>query len=198
MDLSESRVYLVTWDVDRFQALLYDLPEEDVSLERHLLFDGRSAVESWTPLPVYSDQPNLERPDIWYHADTHLPVMSGEVLDQLEPVISPLWEPLLLTVSGTEEELFMINVLNVRDALEPGAHSADDLWAFPHFVEHRLPDTGLFLVPQLSSKVFYVERADEDDTLLGRIQHRSLRGMVFLPIWSSSSGAAEANLFEVA
>jgi hypothetical protein len=191
----ETRVYLIGWDVERFQSFLYDLPDEDVSLDDHMRFDGSSRLGSWEPLPVYSDQPNLERPDLWYHTDTLLPVMNKETLDKLEPVISPLWEPLPLTVSTTGETVYMVNVLNVRDALDPSANSPDQRTVHPRFLQHRLPDTGLFLVPQLRGNLFYVERNDDEDTLLGRIRELGLRGMSLLPVWSSSTGPADLDLY---
>jgi hypothetical protein len=58
--MTETRVYLVSWDVERFQAYLYDLPDDELSLDDHMLFNGHSKLESWTPLPIYSDQPHLE------------------------------------------------------------------------------------------------------------------------------------------
>jgi len=44
--VSETRVFLVSWDVDRFQAYLYDLPDERLSLREHMLFDGRSRLDT--------------------------------------------------------------------------------------------------------------------------------------------------------
>jgi hypothetical protein len=195
--VTETQVYLVSWDVERFQAYLYDLPDDETSLHEHMLFDGRSKLEWWKPLPVYSDQPQLERPDIWYHTATNLPVMSEEVIDQLEPFITRAGELLPLIVSGTGEKVYMLNVLVVRDAVEPGAYSLDELWLYPRFIEHRLPDSGLFLLPQLSGTIFYVERDDDEETLLGPIEDLGLRGMSFVPVWSSTSGPAPLNLFEV-
>jgi hypothetical protein len=86
--VSEARVFLVSWDVDRFQAYVYDLPDERLSLHEHMLFDGLSRLVTWEPLPVYSDQPHLAKPDIWYHTALSLPTMNDEVVDQLEPFIS--------------------------------------------------------------------------------------------------------------
>src|SRR4051812_16281177 len=123
--MAETRVSFVTWDVERFQAYLYDLPGEDLSLHDHMLFDGHSRLESWEPLAIYSDEPQLEEPDIWYHTATHLPVMSNEVVDELEPYLTQAGELLPLVVSGSGETVYMLNVLVVRDAVEPGAYSVD-------------------------------------------------------------------------
>jgi hypothetical protein len=195
--VSEARVFLVSWDVDRFQAYVYDLTDERLSLHEHMLFDGLSKLETWEPLPVYSDQPHLVEPDIWYHTDTYLPVMSDEVVEQLEPFISRAGELLPLVVSETGETVYMLNVLVVRNAVEPGAYNVDDLSLYPRFIEHRLPDTGLFKLPQLTAKIFYVEREDDEDTLIQRLENGGLRGMSFIPVWSSSEGPASLNLFEV-
>jgi hypothetical protein len=91
----------------------------------------------------------------------------------------------------------MLNVLVVRNAIEPNAYSLDDLWLYPRFIEHRLPDTGLFLLPQLSGSIFYVERDDDVDTLIHRREDHDLRGMSFVSVWTTSGGAAPLNLFEV-
>jgi len=180
--VSEVRVFLVSWDVERFQAYLYDLPDERLSLHEHMLFDGRSRLDTWEPLPVYSDQPHLIEPDVWYHTATDLPVMSGGVVDQLEPFISRAGEVLPLVVSETGETVYMLNVLVVRNALEPGAYDVDELWAYPRFIEHRLPDTGLFILPQLSGTIFCVEREADEDTLIQRLEGRGLRGMSFISV----------------
>jgi len=195
--MSETRVSFVSWDVERFQAYLYDLPDEKLSLHEHMLFDGHSRLDSWEPLPIYSDEPQLDEPDIWYHTATQLPVMSSEVVDQLEPFVSQAGELLPLIVSGSGETVWMLNPLVVRDAVDPKAHSVDELWLYPRFLEHRLPDSGLFLLPQLSGKIFYVDRDDDERTLRGRLEECRLTGMSFVPVWSSATGAADVNLFEV-
>ena len=196
--VSETSVFMLSWDVERFQAYLYDLPDEKLSLHEHMLLDGHSRSDTWDTMAIYSDQPHLEEPDIWYHTATHLPVMSREVVDKLEPFISQAGELLPLTVSDSGETVYMLNVLVVRNAVEPDAYSVDQLWLYPRFIEHRLPDTGLFRLPQLAAALFYVERDDDTDTLRGRLDERELTGMSFIPVWSTSEGAAELNLFEVA
>jgi hypothetical protein len=188
---------MVGWDVERFQAYLYDLPDDRLSLHDHMLLNGESRFDTWEPLPIYSDQPNLEEPDVWYHTATHLPVMDLDVINALEPFISEVGELLPLVVSETGETVYMLNVLVVRNSIEPHAYSVDDLLLYPRFAEHRLPDSGLFRLPQLAGALFYVERDDDNDTLMRRLRNRGFRGISFIPVWSTSEGPADLNLFEV-
>jgi hypothetical protein len=93
--------------------------------------------------------------------------------------------------------VYMLNVTVVRDAVEPGAYSMNDLSLYPRFLEHRLPDSGLFLLPQDSVKIFSVDRDDDDETLLGRIEELGLTGMSFVHVWSTTGGAEPLNLFDI-
>jgi hypothetical protein len=194
--VAESRVYLIEWDLERFQAYVYDLPDDELSLEHHMLFDGRSVLERWEPLPIYSDQTHLDRPDIWYHTATSLPVMSHAVVDALEPFVSEAGELLPLVESGTSETVYMLNILKVTDAIEAGAYSRENRSFCPKFIDHRLPEGGFFFLPQSFSKLFCVERYGDEDTLRRRVENLGLQGMEFALVWSTSSGPTAENLIK--
>lgn len=194
--MAETIVCIIEWDVERFQAYLYDLPDDELSLERHMEFVGRSVLEGWEPLPVYSDQPRLEQPNIWYQTETHMPVLSAAVVDELEPFVSRSGELLPLVVSRSDETVYLLNVLQVRDALEPHAYSFWEERFEPQFIEHRLPDTGLFLLPHSRGDIFHVDRDNDQESLRRRIMRLGLRGMEFLPVWSSTEGPLVQSLIE--
>jgi hypothetical protein len=58
----------------------------------------------------------------------------------------------------------------------PGSASLDPLRVAPDFLEHRLPESGLLEVPQLTNATFYVHHSDDSDSLLARIDRHRLRG----------------------
>jgi hypothetical protein len=191
--VSEATVYRLDWDVERFQSYVYDLPDPELDL---WLFDGTPRLSNWKPLPVYSDYPRLESPDIWHLVGAAVLVISTDVIDLLEPFISRAGELLPLVVSGTGEEVFALNVLEDIDCVSPGGYSDDDLNLSFDFLEHRLPESGLFKIPQCDTVlIFYVERDDDVDNLRQRVAHHGLSGVSFEPVWSSTSGARPINLF---
>jgi hypothetical protein len=191
--MSETTVYQIGWDVDRYQAFLYDLPSPELEM---WLFDGLPRRDSWSPQPVYSDQPLLERPDIWHLVGSTIMIMSKEVVELLEPFLSRAGELLPFVVSGSNEEVLGLNILKVVDCIDPRAYSLDDLQLYPAFLEHRLPESGLFKIPQLATgHVFYVERNDDEDSLRSRIARYGLRGANFDLVFSSSAGPVPINLF---
>src|SRR3954471_20290589 len=146
--MSESTVHRVTFDLDRYQALVYDLPGGQPEP-----FDGVSRASTWLPQPVYVAGPRLERPDIWFLFGSGALVFDEEVARQLEPFVSYAGELLELRLSPNDEQLWALNVLQDVDALDPSGCSDDDVRIVPRFIEHRLPESGLF-------KVFPIEAAN--------------------------------------
>lgn len=190
-----AEVFRIRFDVERFQAYLYDLPEVAWTEEIHT-FGGTSKADLWVPQPVYSDQPRLERPDIWHLVGVATMVMSADVVDQLEPWLAKAGELLPLVVSGTDETVYAMNILVDVDCIEPAAYSLDDLELYPVFLEHRLPESGLFKIPQCDTVyMFCVERDDEEETFRGRIERRGLTGIEFQRVWSSVDGPLPINMF---
>lgn len=183
----------IRFDVDRYQYFLYDLPGPPLEL---LLFDGTPRSMSWLPQPIYIEQPRLEPPDIWHLGGAAVLVMDDSVIEQLEPFISVAGELLPLYISGSGERFNALNILRDIDCLEPGTFALDDLELYPTFLEHRLPETGLFKIPQLdTTEIFHVERADDDASFRSLVQERAFRGIEFDVVWSSRDGAASLNLF---
>ena len=191
--MSDAVVHKLEWDVDRFQVFLYDLPDPPLEM---FLFGGTPRLESWVPQPIYVEKPRLEPPDIWHLVGAALLLMNEDVIAQLEPFVSRAGELLPFVVAGTDEEMFGLNILEDIDCLAPGSYSLDGLAAYPDFVEHRLPETGLFKVPILDTvDVFSVERSDDDDSFRRRVEANGLRGLSFCEVWSTTSGAQPVNLF---
>ena len=187
--MSTTRVSLIRWfdplDADDYQSLLVDLPEG--SSRFHLA--GLPRSDDWEPPPVYIENPLLPRPAIWYLSGVGGPVMTEEVVDLLEPYLSVAGELLPVRMSGTAEELFILNVVDVVDALDPARSVTEDvIELFPYFVEHRLGETGLIKVPQLLSQLFYVEHDYDEDSLRLRVERHGLTGIHFVTVWTSDAG----------
>jgi hypothetical protein len=185
-------VYRIRFEGSRFQALAYDLPNPDMRLWH---FGGQSKADSWIPQPVFIDRPRAEPPDIWHLFGAAVLVMSRETIVNLEPFVSAAGELLPLIVSGWNERLFALNILEDIDCIEPSAYSLDDLELYPHFIEHRLPESGLFKIPQTDTvDIFCLDRDEDLDTFPGRIQAHGLRGIAFQRIWSTAEGPEAVNL----
>jgi hypothetical protein len=188
-----AEVFRIRWDVRRFQAYLYDIPGPLADELR--CFAGTPKAERWTPQPVYSDHPRLERPDIWHLIGVATMVMDAGVVQQVEPWLIEAGELLPLVVSGTGETVYALNILQDVDCIDPVAFSLDEMRLQPVFLEHRLPESGLFKLPQVDTvDMFYVERDDEQETFRARIEERGLTGLDFQRVWSSEDGPARMNM----
>ena len=79
--MGEATVYRVRWaDLNRYQAFLFDVDEADASFDLWGQFAGVSLADTWVPLPIYSDQPRLERPSFWHLVGAGVIVMDREVI----------------------------------------------------------------------------------------------------------------------
>jgi hypothetical protein len=192
--MSEATVYRVRWaDLDRFQSFLVDRP--DPPLETWLQFAGVRLADSWTPLPIYSDQPRLQRPSFWHLVGAAVIVVEHEVVDLVGQFLYPAGELLPLRETGTDKEFLALNILRDTDCLDPSADRIDELTVVPDFIPHRLPESGLFKVPQLdTTHIFYLERSDDHGSLIKTIERYELTGLRFEPVWTSAEGPQPTNL----
>jgi hypothetical protein len=191
--VSEATVHRIGFDVVAYQALVFDLPNPT---REDFRFAGQSKLVSWVPRRVYVDGPRRERPDIWHLFGAAVLVMSESIVALLEPFVTGAGELLPLVVSGTDEELLALNVLEVHDLIDPAAYSLDTLELYPHFLAHRLPESGLFKLPQTDTvDIFHLERVEDDDSFRARVERHALKGIEFQRVWSSKTGPEAMNLF---
>jgi hypothetical protein len=186
-----TRVYRVLFDVERFQAFLWDgqLPARHVRE-----FDGRSKLRGWEARRVYSDQPRLDRPDIWQLVGSAALVMGETVISQLEPCISSSGELLPLVDAKSGDTVLALNILRDIDCLDLDESSLDPIEPALAFLEHRLPESGLFKVPEFdTTDIFCLEREDDPESLRGRIARLGLRGVAFQLVWSNTEGPIRTN-----
>jgi hypothetical protein len=195
--MNEATVYLLTWeDLDRYQSLLFDLPDPDYLEE--FCFDGRPKEPHWTTPPVYIDAPRLERPDFWHLVGAAVLVMDIKVMDLLEPHLSMAGELLPVIVSGSTETLYALNILRDIDCLDPAHYVPCELSLRPYFLEHRLPESGLFKLPQTdATQMFLLERSDDADSFRRRVEQNKLRGIEFQRVWSSVDGPEDMDLLNM-
>jgi hypothetical protein len=186
-------IHIVRWDdPDRYQALLYDLPAVPRELRT---FDGRAKRGTWETPPVYVDGPRLEAPDFWRLVGSATIVVSPQLAQELGGFLHPVGELLPLRLSGTGETLLALNILRDVDCLDPAADDLDNLNVLTQFLVHRLDESGLFKIPQVDDvEIFYLERTDDAETLRQTIETRGLRGIHFVPVWSSDGSIEPVNL----
>jgi hypothetical protein len=194
--MSEATIYHVRWaDLDRYQSLLFDfdLSRAPIEVTR---FEGDRKEDWWKPQPVYIDSQRLERPSFWKLWGPSTIAMDASVVDLLGHHLYPVGELLPLYESRTREEFYALNITPDVDCVDPKAYSLNDLVLYPEFLPHRLPESGLFKIPQLvDTDTFYIECDDDQETFRGEIFRHELTGLRFNPIWTSSGGAAAINLF---
>jgi hypothetical protein len=122
-------------------------------------------------------------------------VMHQEVVELVGHFVHAAGELLPLRESGTDQEFLALNILEDVDCLDPGAYRIDELVVRPEFLLHRLPESGLFKVPQLDkTDIFYLERTDDHDSFMKTIEKNELTGLRFDLIWSSARGPEPMNL----
>jgi hypothetical protein len=134
------------------------------------------------PVPLDSDAPRLEVPDIWHLLGSAAFVMSSGVVERLAGFLHPVGELLPVRVVGASDSFEVLNILRDVNCLNPEADRIDDLEIYSDFVEHRLPESGLFKIPQLDTvDIFYLERTGDDDTLQNALDCNGYSGLRFEP-----------------
>jgi hypothetical protein len=192
-DSSVCTVYVLRWaDPDRYQWLSYDTAEAPPEITS---FNGVPKGDWWEPQPVWRPYPKRERPDFWMLAGVAAIAFAPETAEELGEFLHPVGELLPVYERDTEEPFLVLNILRDVDCLNPAAYAIDDLEIFTEFIEHRLPDSGLFKIPQVDSiEIFSVERDDDEGSLSEVIEHRGYRGVHLLPVWTSDGTVQPINL----
>jgi hypothetical protein len=184
------------FDPDRYQSFLYDLPSDETEIDLWM-FNGASRSATWTPMPIYSQSPRLQQPDIWQLVGAAVLVFSEEVAQALEPFVSIAGEQLPLRVSDGDTLMYALNILKDVDCLDKSSSDFED----PSlrrltFIEHRLPESGLFKVPEYETvDIFHVERAGDRDSFRRRVEQHELEGVSFRTVWASDRGMVPVDLF---
>jgi hypothetical protein len=152
-----TRIYRVIGDVDRFQAFLLD--EADPPVEAWL-FDGTPRARSWQPPAVYVDQLRLEVPDIWTLVGAAVLIFDERIEELLGPELYRVGELLPIFYQG--QRLRLLNILLDINCLDPTRRDWE-VEPEPYvFIEHRLPESGLFKVPETdTAEILCVERDDD-------------------------------------
>ena len=179
-------------DLERYQALLYDLPEVPAAVRK---FDGTPKSDWWERVPLYSDAPRLEAPDIWHLVGAAAFVMSSVVAETLRGFLHPVGELLPVRVVGAEESFEVLNIVRDVNCLNPEADRLDDLEMYSDFIEHRLPESGLFKIPQTDTvDIYCLERSDDDDTFRDALHRHGYSGLRFEAVWASDGSIRPFNL----
>jgi hypothetical protein len=193
--MSVTSVSRVTFDGNQYQQLGYDLADPTLDLYR---FNGTSRLETWTPQPVYVHHPRLRRPDIWHLAGAAALVFEDSTVPELEPYVSAAGELLELIYRDHSDRLLLLNITQDVDCLDVAASSLGPVNWRLSFLEHRMPESGLFKIPQADAvHVLCLEHEDEADSFRKRVASLELTGLDFEPVWSSSDGPREFSLMRV-
>jgi hypothetical protein len=190
----EARVYRINRDTSLGRTLHYDLFDDEIS---QLLVDfrGDSRLSFWTTPRVVAADPKAPRHDISWLRPARLTVMTPKVIYALEPFLSMCGE-LLRVERDDGTDLYALNVLSVVDALATDRSDSEPLVLRPSFIEHRLGEPTVFMVPQLIGTLLCVEWSHIEDSFKKRVELSELDGLAFEPVWSSSDGADDLNLIE--
>jgi hypothetical protein len=190
-----SRVYRVVGDVEHYQAFLLDLPRGSPDALRHLLFDGTSRGSSWTPPPIYVDDPKLKEPDIWTLVGSAVLIVDSAVKMKLDLSVEFACES--LPIKYHDRDLELLNITSAINCLDRGAshlesdddYSDDDDEQYV-FIEHRLPEPGLFKVPETATaEVFCVQYSDApSEGFKSAVEARGFTGLAFQLVWDIESG----------
>jgi hypothetical protein len=122
-------VYLIGFEVERYQSLLFDVSEAEFSTIPDL--DGsRPLRDVWPNPPVQTDSPHLPAPDIWHLISMGKAfAVTPNVVERLEPMLTAVGELLPLSNhTGGEREFLAYHALRVlpaRDCLDLERRAAD-------------------------------------------------------------------------
>jgi hypothetical protein len=193
--MSETRVFLVTFDVEGYQQLAYDLPgRPPLALSR---FRGQTRAAEWIPQPVKAISTHLARPDIWHLAGAAALVLDDSVARKLEPFLASAGELLAVESQDLNPRGWILNITTDVDCLDaeqsvlgPGQWRLD-------FLPERLPSPGLFKVPPCEAALVLVleKKTDPRPSFRESVEAEAFRGLVFREIWSSTRGSTSFSLF---
>lgn len=95
-----------------------------------------------------------------------------------------------LVCKDRSNRLLLLNITQDVDCLDlEGSTLGPMNWKLSFVVEHRLPESGLFKIPQAGAvHVLSLERDDEPDSFRTRVERLELVGLEFEPMWSSADG----------
>ena len=143
----------------------------------------------WRPHPVElirEDEGRRLEPTDWPVLTSSLPVVKTAALPAVADELEPFAE--LLPLDCPQEPLTAVNVLAVADALN---EQASDVARLPNgrifrvrdhaFVPERLPDRGVFRIPQ-QKRVFCTERT-------AQVLQRRSPDLVLQVVWDSEASA---------
>lgn len=197
-----ARVFKVRFDLEGFQDLLIDAPEgESGKWFKMLRQDGRSWSGGWRPPPVYSPEPLLRRPDFWHLVGCYGLVVDARALDTAEPYLLAAGE--LLPLPFGNELLHISNVTGVYDCIDTDSAersaTGTEITRYP-FIEHRIPETTLFKIPEtVATEMFCASFGERDPELDFKfvVEHHRLTGLRFEEVWNDDVGpiAQDSNPF---
>jgi hypothetical protein len=177
---TDCSVFTLDVDIEHYQYLAFE--EEPFPLER--LLDGSPKLHNWTVPSVYTPEPFLSRPKLWY--------LSGEAGFVLTSEQIELWSPLLkevelLPISFTQaDSLFLVNILRVCDDAVDEANT--NVKAYPWqlaFNEQNLPSPGFFKVGVTAAAQVLYRAEPEADWLISLAENGQIDGFNLRCIWTS-------------
>jgi hypothetical protein len=183
-------VYRVKANVDGFQYLVYDGNDDEYrSWSRGIdrPSKGERLGDRWEPPPVYSPEPRLKRPDIWW-----ISVWDDFALSEraVEALGARLWSVELLPLPYGDEVLQVVNVLDVIDCLDRERSEFAPTGAVERysFVSHRVPESPLFKIPE--DIVIFMPEFDAIRPSLRRlVELHDLQGFRFDELWNDEEGS---------
>lgn len=191
---SDMRVFSITFDLNRFQALLVDGDDEfSFPFFTTMQFAHGPLGKAWNPPPVYVDRPRLARPDIFHLVGAIGLVLGPRARSELDRIASLSGE--LLPLPFGAELLCLLNVTEVIDCLDAvrtvfdGGGVAKRL----EFLPHRISEAPIFRIPQNRSSELFCHEGIGEPTwdFKATVEQANLTGVVFTEVWNSEVGGLE-------
>jgi hypothetical protein len=179
------KVFQMRVDIDRYQYLLTDPPEEFA----RLYMDCMPVAATWVPPPVFIVYPRRPRGD-FLNANDSVLITSPRATEVLYHQLS--WAGEVLPLPYDDEIFGVLNVLKCIDALDqektrfrddeqPGASHEIVRYAFR---PERFVETSLFKIPE-TNQIFVLEGANDFEMEFREaVTMANLRGLIFTEIWN--------------
>lgn len=174
------KVFRVVCDIGRYPEFSFRINGRVPEVFQ--LRDGLLLEHWWIPPHVSVSPKDAPPPDIWRIAGTRLLILAFDVAESLMPYAAMAGQLLPVQIEGEPAGSHVaLAITNEVDALK--SESGHPVRA--DFIAHRLGEPTLFIVPQLHSEIFCIERSAQEDSLIRRTQANAFTGLIFEEVWSN-------------
>lgn len=178
------QVYLIHFLTDTYKSLLQKKYKKGLLP----LFNAQQ-LETWVEVSASIDNKKGLTPDIFNFESIYL-VLPNNLLKDTTKFFGDKFEMLPISWDNNSSG-HIINVYETTTCFdfENAEFIGDEEFILEiekySFINKKLPDTGLFRLPEDPACLFYVEAGKEQDSFVTYVKEADLKGIELIPVWKS-------------